>query len=69
MRYREGQEIPENIEPHIGDASMAFTAVLGLFIGIALTVLARKGKVMWLTVWGAGLVLISIVYLVYLAIT
>ena len=68
MRYREGQEIPENIEPHIGDASMAFTAVLGLFIGIVLTVLARKGKVMWLTVWGAMLVLISIVYLVYLGV-
>ena len=66
MRYREGQEIPENIEPHIGDASMAFAAVLGLFIGITLTVLARKGKVMWLTVWGSGLVLLSIVYLVYL---
>lgn len=66
MRYREGQEIPDNIEPHIGDASMAFTAVLGLFIGIALTLLARKGKIMWLTVWGAALVIISIVYLVYL---
>ena len=67
MRYREGQEIPENIEPLIGDASMAFTAVLGLFIGIVLTVLARKGKVMWLTAWGAMLVLFSIVYLGYLA--
>ena len=66
MRYREGQEIPDNIEPHIGDASMAFTAVLGLFIGIALTILARKGKIMWLTVWGAMLVVISVVYLVYL---
>ena len=68
MRYREGQEIPDNIEPHIGDASMAFTAVLGLFIGIVLTVLARKGKVMWLTVWSGGLVFISIIYLVYLGI-
>lgn len=66
MRYREGEEIPDNIEPHIGDASMAFTAVLGLFIGIVLTILAKKGKIMWLTVWGAGLVIISIVYLVYL---
>ena len=68
MRYREGQEIPENIEPLMGDASMAFAAVLGLFIGIVLTMLARKGKVMWLTVWGAGLALLSVVYLVYLAI-
>jgi hypothetical protein len=69
MRYREGQEIPDNIQPHIGDASMAFTAVLGLFIGIVLTVLARKGKVMWLTVWSAGLILISVVYLSYLVVT
>ncbi|MEJ2141610.1 MAG: hypothetical protein P8Y24_04525 [Gammaproteobacteria bacterium] len=66
MRYREGQEIPDNIEPHIGDASMAFTAVLGLFIGIVLTILARKGRIMWLTVWGAVLVIISIIYLAYL---
>ena len=68
MRYREGQEIPEHIEPHIGDGSMAFTAVLGLFIGIVLTVLARKGKIMWLTAWGVGLVIISVVYLAYLII-
>lgn len=69
MRYREGQEIPDNIEPHISDASMAFTAVLGLFIGVVLTVLARKGKIMWLTVWGAGLVSVSIAYLGYIAVT
>jgi hypothetical protein len=69
MRYRVGQEIPDSIEPHIGDASMAFTSVLGLMIGIVLTYLARKGKIMWLTVWGAGLIVVSVVYLVYLAIS
>lgn len=69
MRYREGQEIPDKIEPHIGDASMAFTAVMGLFIGIVLTYLARKGKIMWLTVWGAMLTIISVGYLVYLGFT
>ena len=66
MRYREGQEIPDNIAPIIGDGSMVFAAILGLFIGIILTLLARKGKQLWLLIWGSGLVLVSIVYLIYI---
>lgn len=69
MRYREGQEIPTQIDPLIGDGSMIFTALLGLLIGVVLSLLARKGKVMWLTVWSAGLVLISVAYLVFLVVS
>jgi len=69
MRYREGQEIPDNIEPHIGDASMMFAAVMGLLIGIVLSWLAKKGKQIWLLFWGVGLVLVSIVYLVFMVIS
>lgn len=66
MRYREGQEIPDSIAPHIGDGSMAFAAALGLFIGIILSILAKKGKQLWLLIWGIGLVLASLVYLVFI---
>lgn len=68
MRYREGQEIPDNIQPHIGDASMVFSAVFGLLIGIVLLVLARKGRQIWLLTWSSGLTLVGITYLAYLAI-
>jgi len=67
MRYREGQEIPDHIAPHIGDGSMAFASILGLFIGIILSILAKKGKQLWLLVWGIGLVIASIFYLVFIA--
>jgi len=39
---------------------LVLTAILGVLIGIALTVLGRKGKVMWMWVWGIGLVLCSL---------
>lgn len=69
MRYREGQEIPDNIDPHIGDAAMAFTAIMGLFIGIILSWLAKKGKQIWLLFWGIGLILVSFIYLVFIALS
>ena len=66
MRYREGQEIPDDIPPQIGDAFMSFAAVLGLLIGIVLFYLAKKGKQLWLLTWSAGLVVASLGYLSYL---
>lgn len=41
-----------------------FTVALALLIGIVLFWLGRRGRVMWLTVWSAGLVIFSIAYLV-----
>lgn len=40
-----------------------FTVSLALVIGVILFLLGRKGRVMWLTVWSAGLVIFSIAYL------
>lgn len=47
---------------------LLFTVVLGFVIGLILFWLGRRGRVLWLTVWSAGLVLISFSYvLAYLA--
>ena len=43
---------------------LVFAVVLGLLIGIVLFALGRRGRIMWLTVWGGGLVLVSVAYLV-----
>ena len=63
MRYRIGEEI-QQAGPPISADSLVFAVVLGLLIGVALFGLGLRGRIMWLTVWGGGLVLVSVVYLV-----
>ena len=47
---------------------LLFTVVLAFFIGMVLLWLGRHGKVLWLTVWSAGLMLASLAYVfAYLA--
>lgn len=41
-----------------------FTVFLALVIGLVLFWLGRRGRVLWLMVWSAGLVIFSIAYLV-----
>ncbi len=63
MRYREGDsaQIPSPL-----DESM-FTggAVLGLLMGIGFVITGIKAKQSWLAIWGAGLAISSLVYLVF----
>jgi hypothetical protein len=63
MRYRIG-ETSQQVGPPIGGEMLVFAVVLGLLIGIVLFALGRRGRIMWLTVWGGGLVLVSVAYLV-----
>lgn len=42
---------------------LLFTVALALLIGVGLFWLGRHGRVLWLTVWSAGLVLASLGYL------
>ena len=58
-RYREGEIPKEQMAVHASDDMLLLTAVLGVLIGIALTYLGRKGKQMWMWVWGIGLVICS----------
>ena len=61
MRYKDGEVfIPkEQMSTHSSDDMLLVTAGLGILIGLALIVLGRLGKQMWVWVWGIGLVLCS----------
>ncbi len=59
MRYRE-DEIMEPLAQNASDDMLLLTAVLGFFIGFILIYLGRLGKQMWMWVWGAGLVVMSL---------
>ncbi len=58
-RYREGEIPKEQLAVHASDDMLLVTAVLGFLIGIALTFLGRKGKQLWMWVWGIGLMICS----------
>ena len=61
MRYKENIEIPkEQLTSHASDDMLILTGIMGFFIGLVLFYLGRKGKQMYLWVWGAGLVIFSI---------
>ena len=65
MRYSENIETLQVYSQSDGLHFMLnFTVSLALLIGIILFFLGRKGQVMWLTVWSAGLVIFSVAYLV-----
>jgi hypothetical protein len=66
MRYREG-EVPGEVGAAVGSEFLLGAALLGLVIGVVLCVLAVRGKQLWLVIWAAGLVLVSIAYLVFSA--
>lgn len=55
-----GNIVKEQQVKHAGDGMLMLTAFLGFTIGIILTYLATRGKVLWMTVWGIGLVFISL---------
>ena len=59
MRYKEGEIPKEQLAVHASDDMLLLTSALGILIGLALTVLGRKGKQMWMYVWGIGLVICS----------
>jgi hypothetical protein len=69
MRYREGsvadpQSHSQLLEPmHMG------TVVLGLMIGLILYTMARRARILWLVVWGGGLVAASLAYMGYAVIS
>ncbi len=60
MRYKEGEIPKEQLAVHASDDMLLLTAVLGTIIGLALTFLGRRGKQLWMHVWGIGLVICSL---------
>ena len=59
MRYKD-DEIIQPLTKHASDDMLIITAVIAVAVGIALTVLGRLGKQMWMWVWGIGLIIISL---------
>lgn len=64
MRYSATElkdgNIPDEINAkHASDDMLMLTAFLGILIGIAISVLGKYGKQLWMFVWGIGLVLCS----------
>ena len=57
-RYREDEALP--LAQNASDDMLLLTAVLGVFIGFALIAMARMGGQLWMKVWGAGLIVMSL---------
>jgi len=60
MRYKNGEIPPEAFTHNASDDMLLLTAILGVIIGIIISVLGKFGKQLWMLVWGIGLVLVSI---------
>lgn len=65
MRYPENMP-PEQLAHNTGDGMLLFTAVLAIFIGVALTLLGKQGKHLWMFVWGIGLIACSFALILYI---
>lgn len=64
MRYPEGGS-PDAEAPYTAlmHDMLTFSMLLGVVIGVVLLALGRHGRSLWLTVWSAGLILLSALYL------
>ena len=54
---------PAAFYPLAGRLISWFALLAALLIGVALLWLGRKGRIMWLQVWSAGLIFFSVLYL------
>ena len=65
MRYRTDQG-PNEAYPFSESMHQMLTMTMGLsiLIGIVFIVAGTKGKILWMKVWGAGLLILSVAYLV-----
>lgn len=61
MRYKDDQTLEGyKLAQHSSDDMLLLTAVLGVLVGFALTYMGKRGKQLWMLVWGIGLILASI---------
>lgn len=64
-RYRIGED-PDTPTLTSSDDFFIFIVVFGLFLGIGFTYIGLRTKQIWLTIWGGGLTIASVVYLGYI---
>ncbi|MFT7526982.1 MAG: putative alpha/beta hydrolase [Arenicella sp.] len=61
LRYKDDQTLEGyKLGQHARDDMLLLTAVLGVFVGFALTYMGKRGRQLWMFVWGIGLILASI---------
>ena len=64
MRYRTG-DTPEDLGPGIDQGSFLAIAALSIFIGIGFFIAGMRSKHYWMAIWGTGLSISSIIYMIY----
>ena len=64
MRYRIGEAPGELGEP-VGHGVLVGGAILSLVIGIGFIFVGLRSRHYWMSIWGTGLSLCSVAYLVY----
>ena len=63
MRYRIGEQPTDSGTP-LDQGAFTSIAVLSFLIGIVFVVAGMRSKHYWLAIWGSGLSICSVVYLV-----
>ena len=64
MRYLEGQEAnPEYPHGENMHHMLTFSMLLSIVFGVILLYAGLRGKIIWLSVWSALLILCSVIYL------
>ena len=51
---------PEQLTVNASNDMLLFTAALSIVIGIVLTYLGYKGRVLWMVTWSLGLIICSL---------
>ena len=64
MRYRITDN-PGKSAPPLDQGSFLAIAVLSLLIGIGFIVAGMRSKHYWMAIWGTGLSLSSVIYIIY----
>ena len=64
MRYRIGDN-PEQPGPALDQGSFLAIAVLSFFTGIGFCFAGMRSKHYWMAIWGGGLSLSSVIYIIY----
>jgi hypothetical protein len=59
MRYPDNIP-PEQLTVNASNDMLLFTAALSIVIGLILTYLGYKGRILWMVTWSIGLIICSI---------
>lgn len=64
MRYRIGEN-PDELGHGLDQGSFLAIAALSFFIGIGFIFAGMRSKHYWMAIWGSGLSLSSVIYIIY----